>query len=133
MKEPQPSKPKRGYAGLGFSIFAGTIGVILSIMLHELFHVLMHWKTIVHFGVFVNPWTLVEIDVNEPEGYDFVTEEIMAYCITIVVIVITIYVIAKIHDHYDKKSLRQTLVPKGSSLSTLSKRDFMKIVRRLLP
>lgn len=88
-------------------------GFIISIVLHELFHVVMHWGRIVSVGFFSSPDTIVQIVSFAPQGYDVAAEEAAAYTITGIVILATIAVIWHMSDKKDTRTIGQILFPKG--------------------
>lgn len=107
----------RGY--LAVRVLVGMLGLMLSLVLHELFHIVMHWNRITHINFFPNPWTAVEIDAWIPPGYDLEGEEIVAYGITLVVMLITTGIIFMIKDSEDKRSSGQILFPEDKEMQKL--------------
>ncbi|MDB5161826.1 MAG: hypothetical protein JWM52_334 [Candidatus Saccharibacteria bacterium] len=107
-------------------IVVAVIGLILSVVLHELFHVAMHWGHIISVGFFATPGEIVQIISVVPEGYNVASEEAVAYTITAAVILSTIAIIGAIHDAKDTRSLSQILFPKGISTQQLEMLELMK-------
>lgn len=107
-------------------IIVAVIGLVLSVVLHELFHVLMHWGHITSFGFFTTPGTIVQIVSVVPAGYNVASEEAIAYTISASVILITIAVIGVIHDKKDTRSFTQILFPKGINPQQLETLELMK-------
>ena len=95
---------------LAHKLIVGAIGVTLSIVLHEAFHVWMHWGEIVSVRFFQG-LSIAEVIVMEHKDYDVDGEEVAAYLITILVIMLTVIAIYRIHDSTDARSVRQLLYP----------------------
>jgi hypothetical protein len=72
-------------------------GITLSIVAHELFHIIMHIGHIESIHIFPNFFTIVEITTNQP-GTTSLYEELIAYSITAVILLITIIDVFAIHD-----------------------------------
>ena len=102
---------KRPTVRLDARFFVGAIGLVLSVALHELFHVLVHWGNITGVGVLTSPGTIAEITVVTERGYDTSFEEAIAYMITGTVMLITIMIIWKLHDARDTRSFEQIVFP----------------------
>lgn len=104
---------RRGRSALLFvfdpRLVVACLGLILSVILHELFHICMHWGNVVGIQLFSESGTIAEVIVRVPRGYDLETEEIIAYGITITVMLVTFYIVAKIHDSMDTRSLSEIL------------------------
>jgi len=108
-------------------VLVGLIGLLLSVLLHELFHVIMHWGHIVGVGLFTNPATIVEIVVSVPKGYSTDFEELIAYTITVLTMLVTVIIICKIHDAKDTRTFNQIIFPKNSEMHHLSTTEVMKL------
>ena len=121
----KPANTSRGY--LAVRVLIGLLGLTLSVVLHELFHILMHWGEIRHISLFPRWGTIVEIDAKIPLGYDLVGEEMMAYAITLVVIFITLVIIFKIRDSEDKRSSGQILFPKDKEMRELNPSEMLEL------
>lgn len=67
------------------------IGVFLSVLLHELTHVLLHIGEISKVALLPNPFTIVELTLTSPEHYDLAGEELLAYLVSALTIIITMY------------------------------------------
>lgn len=104
---------------LGVKIMIGVLGLILSFMLHELFHLLMHWGEVSHVTFFPKPDILAELSVSLPTEYDLAGEEIVAYIITFAVVLVTIMVIFKVGDDTDQRSSGQILFPEDKEMQKL--------------
>ena len=73
-------------------------GIVLSVVAHELFHILMHFGNITKIEFFPDFYSVLTITSNVPPGYDFVAEEFVAYAITLIILLITCIDVAAIHD-----------------------------------
>lgn len=112
---------------LGAKIAVGVMGLISSVMLHELFHIFMHWGEVRHVSIFPSDSALVGIGVWVPPGYDMEGEEIAAYGITLIVILITSMTIAKMNDNYDERSIGQILFPNDEKMQHLSPEEMLRL------
>lgn len=115
----------QGY--IAVRVLVGVMGVILSLVLHELFHIVMHWGYITHVNFFPTPWTAVQIDASIPPGYDLNGEEIVAYGITLLVLLITTIIIFRIKDSEDERSTGQILFPDDRDMQTLSPSELLEL------
>lgn len=93
------------------SLLIGIIGIILSIVLHELFHLLMHIGEVQSISLFANHHAIAQIMINVPVGYDIEIEELIAYTITVAVQAATIATIWKVNEKKDE-TFTQTLLGK---------------------
>lgn len=73
------------------------IGLLLSIILHELFHYIIHYGHIIRVSFFTNN-NIVQIVTVTPKDYNVLVEELVAYAIITVVIILTIILITTIKD-----------------------------------
>lgn len=115
---------------LWVEILVGAVGLILSVVLHELFHVLMHLDQVEHIGLFPNHDAIVQIDTWLPPGYDIEGEEIIAYTITFAVMLLTAAIIFRIHDAGDKRSTAQILFPKDKDMQDLNPQELLELADR---
>ncbi|MFZ2544547.1 MAG: hypothetical protein WAW80_01070 [Candidatus Saccharimonadales bacterium] len=92
-------------------IVVGLVGFSLSVLLHELFHALIHWNHIANIGSILNNGSIAEILITEPQAYDLEGEEMVAYLITFIVIIATVMLIYKIYDATDTRSSHDILFP----------------------
>lgn len=115
----------RGY--LLVRVLVGLLGLSLSFILHELFHIVMHWGRITHISFFPSPWTVVQIDAWIPPGYDLDGEEIAAYGITLLVMFITVIFIFRIKDSEDKRSSVQILFPENREMQKLNPSEMLEL------
>lgn len=108
-------------------VLVGIIGLVLSVVLHELFHILMHWDRIRHIEFFPNPWTVIRLDAWIPPAYDLEGEEMAAYAITLFVLFITALIIFKIKDSEDTRSTSQILFPDDKEMQKLSPNQMLEL------
>lgn len=106
------------------------LGVFLSIALHELFHILMHWNSIVSVKILPNIYTLVEVNSTSLHHYDTSLEELIAYSITLVTLLATAMLIVQINDSKDTRSFSEILLPKNSDIKNLSETEFFELVHK---
>jgi hypothetical protein len=100
-------------------ICIGIIGLILSIVLHELFHVLVHWGDVSGYTLFSRHGAVVELLVWAPEGYDLHGEEMFAYAITLATILLTVVIIFRLHDATDDRTAAQILFPNNKEMQQI--------------
>jgi hypothetical protein len=121
-------KPANGTEkDLDIQILVGVLGVILSVVLHELFHILVHWNHIQHISLFPSLGTIVQIDVLPTAGSDIEGEELIAYGITLLVLLITVMIIYKIRDTNDKRSTGQILFPKDRDMRDMDPSEMLEL------
>ena len=110
------------------------IGLVLSVVLHELFHVLMHIDQVPHIGLFPpHQGAIVEILVWLPQGYDLEGEEIGAYTITLLVLMATVMTIFRMRDSRDRRSAAQILFPGDKKMQKLSPAELLKLTQKAEP
>lgn len=100
-------------------------GIIISVALHELFHILMHLGEIKQISLFPDSHAIITITTTLSSRYDLNIEEALAYSITILVLLVTVIDVCAIHDSRDKKNFSQTLFPHEK---TLQKQDHQTLV-----
>ncbi len=113
-KKPSSSKKSLRIGSIRVELTIALVGFLLSIALHELLHIVLHWHQIVGIRFFPNIYTVAEVVVDLPEWYDLAAEEFVGYTITAGVLIITAIVIAQVHDRNDKRTVRQILFPELS-------------------
>lgn len=118
MKVPT-SKARKGALFLFLKIFVASVGVLLSIILHELYHIAVHWGNIQSVTLFPQTGVIVEIVSTAPPGHDTSFEEFIAYSITFTILFVTILSVLKIHDKGDTRDFRSSLLSRRSSLQEL--------------
>jgi hypothetical protein len=127
-------KHPRSRLSIGVRVAVAITGLILSVVLHELFHVIMHWGHITSVGLFTDSHTIFEVVVNDtPAGYDVNLEELVAYMITGIVILITTIIVWHLNDISDKRTLTQTLNLKDNELDDINVDEVLKMAYRRNP
>lgn len=115
-------------------VIVAIIGLILSVVLHELFHILMHLDDMPRIGLFPQGHgAIVEILVWLPQGYDLEGEEIGAYTITLLTLMITVGIIFRIRDSRDKRSAAQILFPNDKKMQKLKPAELLKLTQKVEP
>lgn len=102
------------------------IGLILSVILHELFHVFMHWGEITKISLFQGD-SVAEIIVLEHRDSDIEGEELAAYLITLLVMILTVMTVYKIHDAGDTRSAEQIIFGSSKDAPKLRSGEFMRL------
>lgn len=110
--------------------YIASIGIFLSVILHELFHVAVHWGSIKAISVFPNVYTIVEIQSTGVGHYDTTLEELFAYTITLITLLITALAITGAHDRKDTKSFSKTILPKHSELHSLTEAELLELAMK---
>lgn len=113
-------------------IYVALIGVIMSLVFHELLHAALHWGAIQSVKLFPSPVSIVEIIVQVPDGYDVALEEVAAYCITAGVLLSTLIFIWWLSDTKNKHSFSQTVLPHWSELHSLGHSELLELAQRTL-
>ena len=131
MANPEKQSRFHLYAG---EVLVGLIGLVLGVILHEAFHIVLHWDQIPHIGLFpTHSGAIAQIQVWLPPGYDLEGEETAAYLITLAVWIITIMIIYKIHDAEDRRSAAQILFPDDKDLQKMPPNELLKLVEHADP
>lgn len=112
---------------IALRVLVGAVGLFLSVALHELFHIVVHWQDIRHIDFFPTPWSMVQIDVAIPEGYDLIGEEMAAYGVTLFVLFVTAFIIFKMNDSEDKRSSGEILFPDDSKMQHLKPSQMLEL------
>lgn len=107
-------------------------GVVLGFVLHELFHVIVHWGSIESIAFMPTAHALVQITATADAGHSVLVEELIAYGITLFVFVLTFIVLARRQDAFDSRSLKATVLPKKSPLRNLSEKDLRELMYQTL-
>lgn len=90
-------------------VIVGICGIVLSVVMHELFHIIMHLGEIRSIHIFPDTQAIVEILLVPSPYHDLVVEEAIAYIITMTTLILTAILVGDIHDARSTKSVRQTL------------------------
>lgn len=107
--------------------YIGLVGIFLSIALHEAFHIAMHWDSLQTITLFPNLYTIVEVSSVSSHYYDTSLEELIAYSITLGVLLATTIAIVAVGDTKDTRSFSATLVSKKSPFSELSDAELIEL------
>ena len=102
------SQPK---VDLSAIIWVAIIGGLLSITLHELLHITLHIGQITGVHFFPNFYTVFEVTIDVPDGYDLAAEEFIAYLVTACVLLATAGAITRLYDRAVTRSVQQILFP----------------------
>lgn len=105
-------------------------GLILSVVLHELFHLGMH-PDASQLVWFPSPGVIAEVEVTLPAGYDLASEEAGAYMITALVLLITAMAVTDVYDATDKRPISQILLPKHQKNRKITTVELAKIAKSL--
>lgn len=119
---------------LGHKIVIIITGLILSVVLHELFHIWMHWGDITSISFFQGG-SIAEMIVLEHRDNDIEGEELAAYLITLLVILLTIITVYKINDSTDTRTTQQIIFGSDKDAPKLKSSEFFKLADKadLLP
>lgn len=96
-------------------VIVGVCGVVLSVVMHELFHIIVHWGEVTDVNLFPDSHAIVEVLFVPSAEYDLVVEEALAYMITMATIVLTAMLIHDIDDLRDNRSVEQIIMAKDYS------------------
>ena len=102
------SQPK---VDLSAIIWVAIIGGLLSITLHELLHITLHIGQITGVHFFPNFYTVFEVTIDVPDGYDLAAEEFIAYLVSACILLATAGAITRLYDRADTRSVQQILFP----------------------
>ena len=105
------AKPQLKRVNLSDVIWIAVIGGLLSITLHELLHIVLHLGQITGVHFFPNFYTVFEVTIDVPDGYDLAAEEFIAYLVTACVLLATAGAITRLYDRADTRSVQQILFP----------------------
>lgn len=131
MKQSTRRVRRTGRAFFNLQILVALGGSILSVVLHELFHVAVHWGHITHIGLFPNSHAIMEVVSITPHGYNVQLEEAIAYAITLATLIATAVLLAKMHDKRDTRPTSHIIAPKHSPLRALSPKEFFELAARI--
>lgn len=90
-------------------VVVGVIGVILSVVMHEVFHVFMHLGEIRGINLFPDKASIVEIVFMPTAEYDLAFEEALAYTITMITLILTAMLVSEIHDSRDERTVGEVM------------------------
>lgn len=115
-------------------VLVGLGGIILSVVMHELFHAVMHWGDIREVGLFPDRHAIVEIIFEPSTMYDLAVEEGIAYTVTMATLILTAMLVSDIHEARDTRSVQQIILSKdaNSGYSEAQKKKSLDRLARLL-
>lgn len=105
-------------------------GLILSVVAHEMVHILLHLGGIQSVHFFPDYRTIVAINVNYVDGYSVDKEEVLAYIVTVLVQFVTIIDVLAIHDSRNKKTAGQVLFGSSNDMSEREKAVLLQLVSK---
>lgn len=111
-------------------IAVALLGAVLSVVLHEAVHLLVHAGNITNIAVLPNNAALVEIAAHVPEGYSTAFEEAIAYLVTFLVLLATAALIVHASDAKSPKSFSDTIAPPSSPLHGLSTSELFELATK---
>ena len=91
-------------------VIVGLCGIVLSVLTHELFHIMMHWGEMEGIHLFPDSQAIVEVIFTPTAGYDLAAEEAIAYLITMVTMVLTAMLIGDINDARNESLATSTVL-----------------------
>lgn len=101
-------------------IYIAAGGAILSVVLHELFHGIVHWGNISYIRFLPNSHAIVEIVAKTPIGYNPLYEEAIAYTITVMTLFVTIIYVGSLNDKKDTRTVTQAIFPRDARMQALT-------------
>lgn len=72
------------------------IGLVLSVVLHECLHMLLHLGHIQRIELLPGNGNIFQVVATTPVGYNVMIEELFAYLVTVVVLLATVYIAASV-------------------------------------
>lgn len=97
-------------------------GTVLSVVAHELFHIIVHWGEITDINLLPDSQAIVEVLFIPSADYDIVTEEALAYTVTMATLILTAMLVSDIHDARDSRTVLQ-IISDGSRSKPLPAND----------
>lgn len=122
---------RMGRAFFDIRFLVAFTGVTLSILLHETFHVAMHWGSIAGIHVFPSSMAIMAVDSYNDTGMNIYTEEAIAYGITLSVMIGTAALIGYISDKKDPRTFTETVFPHNKGMQNLSKSELFELAARV--
>lgn len=108
-----------------------SVGIVLSVVLHEAFHVLVHWGNITSVEFFPDSHAIMAITATTQQGYDVHLEEGIAYMITFATLVVTAMVVSRLSDRKDGRTVAQMMIPRYSTLNKITQKEFFELATRI--
>ena len=112
-------------------IIVALCGGFLSVALHELFHIVVHWGHITEIEVFSHHAAIVTITSRTSENYNVIIEEMIAYAITLITALITILILYRMYDIKDSRSFVATVFPRDKAMQQLSPEELYELAARI--
>jgi hypothetical protein len=104
-------------------------GLLLSIVAHELVHVLVHFGSINAVHILPNLSTIIALNLDSAQGYDLNSEELLAYAVSGLVQLITIIDVFAIHDSHSRKSIEK-LIFKDEDISEADSKLLLQLISK---
>lgn len=76
----------------------GLAGLVLSVVSHELFHLMVHWTELQSIHIFPDSEAIIEIIFTPTTGYNLALEEALAYAVTMTTLILTALLVSDVHD-----------------------------------
>jgi len=109
-------------------LLVGVIGLLFGVILHEALHIWLHWGEIDHVSLFTHS-AIVEARLDTVV-HDIQGEEMAAYSLSITTWLVTVIIIAKIHDESDERSSHDILFPR-SKATTMRHDELLDVAQRV--
>lgn len=130
---------KRLFGGLARALFdvrvvVALAGTVLSIVMHEILHIILHWGEITSIHLFSNPRSIVEIIFTPAHDYNLFIEEICAYAVSGLTLLLTAMLIHDLHDQQDTRTVGEIVLGEHSSgtrLGSSGKETQVQLLRLL--
>ena len=104
-------------------------GLLLSIIAHELVHVLVHFGDINAVHILPNLSTIVALNLDSANTYDLNPEELVAYAVIGLVQLITIIDVFAIHDSHSRKPIEK-LIFKDEDISEADSKLLLQLISK---
>jgi hypothetical protein len=104
-------------------------GLILSIVAHELVHVLAHFGDVTAVHILPNLSTIVALNLDSIQGYDLNSEELVAYTVSGLMQLVTIIDVFAIHDSHSRKPIEK-LIFKDDDLSESDSKLLLQLISK---
>jgi len=122
---------RNGRTSFYFQILIASIGLFLSVALHELVHVVAHWGHVTSVELLPDQHALVSITSATPHGYNPQLEEAIAYSVTMLILLVTIAVICTMKDKRDTRTVLQTVFPKNKFMQSMTPKELFELASRV--
>lgn len=105
-------------------------GIILSLLAHELVHVLMHFGDVHTVHILPDVTTIAALYVDTATGYDMNSEELVAYAVSGLIQLITIIDVFAIHDSRDRKTIGKHIFKHHDNLSETDSKLLLQLISK---